>query len=374
MKRLLLVGGGHSHVEVLRQLGLAPLAGVEVVLVSPDRYTPYSGMLPGWIAGHYSFADCHIDLVRVARFARTAFRPSRVAVLDPGRNTATLHDGTSIAYDIVSIDIGSTPPLDAIPGALEHATPVKPVGNFIDHIESLAKEIRGGRIARVTVVGAGAAGVEVLLAVRHRLLREAPGVNLVFALVAASPTILPSHAPRVRRKLQHILVERRVTVHMGFDVESIEPGLVRAKDGRAVGGDFVVVATGAAPAAWPIESGLAADPRGFIEVNEHLQSASHPRVFAAGDIASITDHSYPKSGVYAVRQGPVLAANLRRALQGEPLERYVPQPAALALISTGDCYAVASRGVLALEGRWVWRWKDRIDRRFMRKYNELPVD
>lgn len=372
MRRLLLIGGGHSHVEVLRQFGLQPMADAELALISPDRFTPYSGMLPGWIAGHYDFADCHIDLDQVCRFAGSAFHKGKVTGLDPVRRVAMLDDGSSITFDVASIDTGSTPPLGAIAGMAEHAVPVKPVDRFLQAIEALSGA--ASRPLQIVVIGAGAAGLEVLLSVQHRLRQRAPSVAHRYAVVTATPTILPNHAPATRARMARILEQRDVHVSTGFDVRGVERDRVIATDGRSVSADFVIAATGAEPAAWPRGAGLGVDARGFIAVDEHLQSVSHPGVFAAGDIASVTDHSYPKSGVYAVRQGPVLARNLRKALGGgEGLERYVPQPVSLALISTGDRYAVASRGNWCIAGAWVWRWKDHIDRKFMRKYGGLAA-
>lgn len=371
LRQLLLIGGGHSHVEVLRRFGLQPMADVTLILVSPDRFTPYSGMLPGWIAGHYDFGDCHIDLDRVCAFARGTFHKGRVTALDPVRRLATLDDGSTIAFDIVSIDTGSTPPLGAVRGMLEHATPVKPVDRFLQAIEALTSS--AALPHRIAVIGAGAAGLEVLLSVQYRLGQRAPNVAHQYAVVTATPTILPSHSDATRRAMGRVLERRGVNVLTGFDVRAIERTRIVAGDGRELEADFVIAATGAEPATWPRHSGLSVDARGFIAVDERLQSISHPCVFAAGDVASITDHSYPKSGVYAVRQGPVLAGNLRKQLRGEALDRYVPQAVSLALISTGDRHAVASRGRWCIAGRWVWRWKDYIDRKFMRTYGELQA-
>ncbi len=373
MKRLLLVGGGHSHVEVLRQFGLFPDPTIEVTLISPDQHTPYSGMLPGWIAGHYQFVDCHIELARVARFARARFVQGRVASMDRARRCAILEDGAVIGYDVCSIDIGSTPPISAIAGAEQHAVAVKPVGRFIESIEHLAVQARGGGSFRVAVIGAGAAGVEVLLAVQYRLAREAPGAKLSYALVTATSTVLPSHPENVRKIFARILGERNIAVHTDFAVRIVSARALEALDGRTTDADFVVIATGADPASWPARSGIVTDPLGFINVNDSLQSVGDARLFAAGDIASGAVHGYPKSGVYAVRQGPVLAANLRNALTNRPLARYIPQRVALALISTGTRHAVATRGNWAFEGGGVWRWKDAIDRKFMNKYNRVPV-
>jgi selenide,water dikinase len=187
-------------------------------------------------------------------------------------------------------------------------------------------------------------------------------------MVSDTPTILPGHAPGVRRRLVRVLRDRGVACHLRRRVSEIHAGSARLSDGSSVPADYAIWATGAGAPMWLREAGLATDPSGFVVVDETLQSRSHPEVFAAGDVATMERHRRPKSGVYAVRQGPPLAANLRRMLAGTRLEGYLPQRIALALISTGDRHAIASWGLLSWEGDWVWRWKDRIDRRFMAQY------
>jgi selenide,water dikinase len=374
VKRLLLVGGGHAHVEVMRRFGAAPEAGVEVTLASLDRFTPYSGMLPGWIAGHYGFDDCHIDLVALARACGATFRTGCVVRVDPHRGEARLDDGSTLSFDVVSIDVGSTPPVNAVTGAAAHALAVKPVGAFVAALEALEARVDAGAVRRIVAVGGGAAGVEVLLAVRHRLLaRTRPEVMPLpaFAIVTDQPRLLASHHPRVQGLMAALFADRRIDVHTGFRVTEVTPLAVHASDGRVVPADVAVWATGAAAPGWVAESGLACDARGFLAVDAALRSRSHANVFAAGDVASLPQPA-PKSGVYAVRAGPVLADNLRRALRGERPEAWTPQRQALALVSTGGRTAIASRGRFVLgsgiAAPLVWRWKDRIDRRFMRRY------
>lgn len=371
MKRLVLLGGGHSHVEVIRRLGMAPPPDTRIVLVSTGRYTPYSGMLPGYAAGHYGFHDCHIDLLPLCRLARVEFRTTEARGIDPIARRVLCSDGAAIAYDILSIDIGATPGAESMPGAPEHALPVKPVSEFVrawNRIQSAAR--RGDGPLNIAVVGAGAGGVELVLALRYRLhaALDAGARPPAFHLLADTATILPDHSPWVRRKFERILRDRNITVHVNSRVVRIEAGMLHREQGAPVAVDHTVLATTASAPRWLAASGLGTDARGFVMVNEALQSLSHPAVFAAGDVASMHRYRLPKSGVYAVRQGPALAENLRRALAGQPLVTYAPQQAALALISAGDRYAVASWRSIALEGKWVWRWKDRIDRRFVARY------
>jgi selenide,water dikinase len=372
LKRLLLLGGGHSHVEVLRQFGARPATGIEITLASPARYAPYSGMLPGLVAGHYGYHDCHIDLERLARFAGARFLQTLSRSVDPARREVVLADGTAVGYDIVSIDVGSSPAMAGIAGAPENVIAVKPVEAFLPAWNALIARARTGGLGKLAVVGGGAAGVELLLAMQHRLARLVGTAAVRFLLVTDADRLLPGHNPNVQSAFRRILSERRVEVHFDSRVARVEPGAVIAANGERIAADAIVWATGAAAAPQLRATGLALDAAGFIVIDEYLQSISNPGVFAAGDCATIQGHAYPKSGVYAVRQGPALAGNLRRALSGKSFIAYRPQRRALALISTGNKRAVASYGPLAFEGAWMWRWKDRIDRKFMAKYS-APV-
>ena len=369
MKRLVLLGGGHSHVEVLRRFGREPIPGVELVLVSPYPDSPYSGMLPGWIAGHYARDECHIDLVRLTGFANCRFVQSACNGINPEARLVFCENGMTLAYDVVSVDTGAGSPAFDTPGAPEHALPVKPVEYFVPAWEEICKRTVNGQAPHgIAVVGGGAAGVEVLLALQNRLRRLAPASAIGFELISDTESILVAHNTKVHRVFMRVLQSRGVTLHLGRAVERVDSGRLRLRGGGSAEADVIVWATGASAPLWPRSVGLATDKRGFILVNERLQSVSHPQVFAAGDIAGVKDHPRPKSGVYAVRAGPPLAENLRRIMRGDKLIEWKPQKEALALISTGDRYAVASRGNVTLEGKWVWRWKDWIDRRFVRRY------
>ncbi len=372
MKRLVLCGGGHAHVEVLRRFGRRPVPGVALVLVSPNRFTPYSGMLPGLVAGHYGFDAVHLDLERVTHFAGAEFLQTLVTGVDPQRRVVTLTGGATVAFDVASLDIGSRPATGGISGAEEHAIGVKPVEPFLRVWSQWLERARAGTLARLAVVGGGAAGVETLLSMQHRFGRETGRVDAVEChLVTDDDQVLPDHDARMQAIFRRILAERGVELHLASRAVGVEPGAVHAANGLVVPADAIVLATGAAPLPLLGATGLALDAAGFVAVNDRLQSVSHGHVFAAGDCATVVGEPRPKSGVYAVREGPPLAANLRAALAGRPLVRYVPQQHALALISTGNRYAVASRGNFAVEGAWVWWWKNWIDRRFVRRYATL---
>ncbi|ETW95152.1 MAG: segregation protein B [Candidatus Entotheonella factor] len=378
VKDLVLVGGGHSHVTVLKRFGMKPMPGVRLTLICRDVHTPYSGMLPGLIAGHYGYDDAHIDLGPLSRFAGARFYHDEVIGLDLTNRRIRCRHRPDISYDLLSINIGSTPGLASVPGADKFVVPVKPINNFVQRWEQLAARVMETQAAmRIGVVGAGAGGVELTLAVQYRLqalLREAgrTGSELEFHLFSASDMILPTHNRLVQRKFMQVLNQRGVQMHANFRVAAVHEDGICSTDGQVFALGETLWVTDASAPAWLAESGLSVDEQGFIAVNDALQSVSHPDVFAAGDIAAVLNHPREKSGVFAVRQGRPLEANLRRVLLDQAPRPFHPQAKWLALISTGDQYAVASRGKFYLAGRAVWAWKDWIDRRFMRKYNELP--
>jgi selenide,water dikinase len=378
LKDIVLVGAGHSHVGVLRMFGMKPIPGVRLTLITRQVDTPYSGMLPGMIAGLYDHDQAHIDTGPLTRFAQARLYHSEVIDLDLAARKVICRDRPPVPYDILSINIGSTPSARQIPGVAEHAIPVKPIDGFIARFENArARILKAGGRARIGVVGGGAGGVELLLSLHRRLTRDvaAAGLDpsgLAFTLITSSDDVLPTFPARMRRRFAEILRERGIGVVVGGKAREVRADAVLVDGNGPVALDEVFWTTRAAPAEWLAATGLALDAEGFVRVTETLQSVSHPDVFAAGDIASIEGHAPPKSGVYAVRSGPPLAGNLRRMLEGRSLSRYKPQREALYLISTGERYALGARNGFTFEGAWVWTLKDFIDRRFMAKFNELP--
>ena len=372
---LVLVGGGHAHVHVLKRFGMRPEPGVRVTLIARDVETPYSGMLPGYVAGHYPLDECHIDLMRLARFAGARLIHDEAIGLDRDRREVLCRAHPPIRYDVVSLDIGITPRRDTATGrrrACRRGEADRPLRRALGEIARTRKNRAGNHATlRLAVVGGGAGGVELALAARHRLagmLAAPPAVTLV-----TREALLPSHNPRVRAKFARILAERGIAVVAGNPVARVEPGALILADDAVLPFDEALWVTEAAAAPWLAETGLALDADGFIETDEYLRSPRDPAAFAAGDIAAMRGQPRDKSGVYAVRAGPPLAENLRRALAGRALCRAIPQRRALALIGTGDGRAVASRGAFAAEGASLWRLKQWIDRRWMRGYAELPA-
>ena len=379
LRDLVLVGGGHSHVVALRMFAMRPEPGLRITLICTDIDTPYSGMLPGHISGHYSFDEVHIDLGRLAAFAGARFIHGEAIGLDRANQRVLLRDRPSMPYDLLSINTGSTPKLRQVDGARANTVPVKPIAHFNQRWLQLLDRVRElhSRFT-IAVVGGGAGGVELALSMQYRLRNELQKLGrnpelLRFVLLTASDTLLPTHNPSVRERFARILRERHVAVHTRAEVTQVSPGCLHTQDGRTFDADETMWVTQAGGPAWLQSTGLALDEDGFIQVNPQLQALGDPKIFAAGDVASFTARPLEKAGVFAVRMGPPLAKNLRLSLRGQPLVAYNPQQRWLALISTGDRYAVASRGALGFAGAWVWTWKDWIDRRFMRRFTELPA-
>jgi selenide,water dikinase len=378
IKDLVLVGGGHSHIAVLKRFGMRPMPGVRLTVICRETHTPYSGMLPGFVAGHYEYDEAHIDLGPLCRFAGARLYHDEAIGLDLLEQAVRCRGRPPVKYDVVSINTGSTPRTSDVPGATGNVVPVKPINQFISHWQPMIDRVlaRNNGI-RIGVVGTGAGGVEILLAVQYRLRqklleRDRTDDHIEYFLFGDTGEILSGHNSRARRMFERVLHDRRVQILAGDAVIGVSPGRLVSAQGREYALDEILWVTAAGAASWLAESGLRLDAQGFIAVNDTLQSLSHPSVFAAGDVASVESHPRPKSGVFAVRQGGPLADNLRRALQERPLRPFRPQRRFLSLITTGDRYAIASRGNWALEGRLMWRWKDWIDRRFMRQYNVLP--
>ena len=371
VKRLLLVGGGQTHALVLRELAKNRLTGVDIVLVTPSSQLRYSGMLPGWIAGHYAPEELTIELAALAQAASARLVSTQVQKLDLANRIAVTDSGEAFDFDLLSIATGAVVNVDAISGARENALSLRPFESFIAGWERIVQKAEEARAPfRLTVIGGGAAGVETALAAAYRA-RAMPSPMRVQLLTGGVP-ILPGHQSRARALTRAALENHGVQV---FDAmaQSIERDTIMTQHGRPLATDAALVATGASAAAWLCDAPITLDDRGFIAVNAHLQSISHPFVFAAGDVATLTETPRPKSGVYAVRAAKPLAANLIAAAMGKPLVAFKPQRKALYLVSTGPKHAIASWGPWAFAGRWVWQWKDRIDRDYIAKLRR-PID
>jgi selenide,water dikinase len=317
--------------------------------------------LPGYIAGRYRFEEFHIDLAALCSRGGVSFIEGAATGIDPGQRQVFLSNGRTLTYHLLSLDIGSTP---SLPPGVSGGVSVKPIASFTERLARLDTLAAGHQgPLHLAVVGQGVAGVEVAFALKQRLL----GKGVQIALVGRANSPVPARSNRAQRMVESELQRAGIAHYPGFDVVAFDDGTLVARDGRRLHIDEAVWTTSSGAPSWLRETSLDLDRAGFIRVDETLCSLSHPDIFAAGDVASLPDPR-PKAGVFAVRQGPVLAQNIRRRLVREPLLPFRPQCAWLALISLSDGRAIADKWGVAVCGRWVSAWKHRNDTRFVRRY------
>lgn len=375
---LVLVGGGHSHAIVLRRLGMQPLpSGVQLTLITNLTDTPYSGMLPCHISGRYDFDTAHIDLRPLTRFAQCRLFMDEMVGLDLDNQRVLCRRHPPVAYDLLSLDIGSTPTVAAVPGAAENAIAAKPVPHLLQAWQTYLDTLAAQPTATIGIVGGGVGGVELALNMQARLWQLMEQQGLPCSKVVVHLFHRGSQLATGRNRLTQWLLARKfrdrgIHTHLNESVCAVEPGRVICESGLTVECDRVFWVTNAAAPEWIADTGLATDSKGFIAVEDTLQSCSHPNIFAAGDIATMVNYNRPKAGVFAVRQGRPLAENLRRYLAEQPLQAYRPQKRFLNIIDTGTGTAIASRGPFAGESRLFRWWKDRIDQKFMGLFKEFP--
>lgn len=376
-QRLVLIGGGHAHAIALKQWGLNPLPNVDLTLITDVEQTPYSGMLPGHVAGFYSYEETHIDLRSLAKFAGADLIIDQAIGIDTDNNQVICQNH-QVEFDYLSLDIGSTPQTLTVPGVKEYAIPAKPVPVFLKAWYKLKQSVAANPEIplSIVIVGGGAGGVELALNMQtclQRILGDKSQNILEIHLIHRNQQLLSGHNNWVSNKLEKIIRQRGIKLHLQQSVTKVLSDRVICQSGLTIKSSYVFWVTQATAPGWIKESNLAGDPQGFILVKDTLQSISHPHIFAAGDIATMINHSRPKAGVFAVRQGQPLVHNWRCLLSAQPLQKYVPQDKYLALIGTGDHQAIASWGSFGWQSRAFWWLKDYIDRKFMNQFINLLV-
>jgi selenide, water dikinase len=381
MKNLVLIGGGHSHAIALRDWGINPIPDVHLILISDTVHAPYSGMLPGHLGGIYSFDECHIDLTKLAKFANAELILDGAIELDLPNKRVLCDRHAPIDFDYLSIDIGSTPATNNIPGVKEYAIAAKPIPYFLSTWKHFIQSIQPeDRSISLGIVGGGAGGVELAFTLQVQL--EKILAKTEIHLFHRQQELMNGYPTIVRKRFQKLAIDRGIQLHLNESVIAIDRQIVKCKSGLNISCDRIIWVTQAAAAKWIQSSGLATDDRGFILIDEYLQSISHPCIFATGDIATQIDspgerlrqRPSPKAGIVAVRQGGILADNIRNAIAHKPLKLFHPQRKYLSLIGVGNSQAVAIWGDLYLgKSRFFWIWKDWIDRRFMNQFSENLV-
>ncbi|MEP5759901.1 MAG: FAD-dependent oxidoreductase [Litoreibacter sp.] len=360
MKKLVLIGGGHSHALVLNDLRKSPMDDVEITVINPGRSAPYSGMLPGFVAGHYTRDQLDIDLDLLTKSVGARLIDGKACALDADERSVVLDDGQKLSFDAASFDVGITSRMAQLEGFEEYATPAKPLGGFADRWEVFLNRARNPRIV---VIGGGVAGAELAMAMAHAFAtkKSTATVHLLDRGEALSALSAPA-----RKKIQNSLKRWGVVVRSHVNIAAVKNDAIELSDGEAIGADFIVGAAGATPHPWIQDTGLELHD-GYIRVDANLVS-SMDGVFAVGDCAHMLQNPRPKAGVYAVRQAPILLENIRSYLSGEELKPYVPQSDYLKLVSLGGQRALGEKFGLVFSGNLAWRLKNRIDQQFMDQF------
>ena len=370
--RVLLVGGGHAHVQVIKALNSKSRPkNMHVTLIDMQKSASYSGMVPGCIARLYKPEDTLLHLLPLAEWAGIDFCQDEVVDMDLENNLVYLRNSDRpIPFDVVSVDIGSASRrLYETPGARKYTIPTRPISDLVQRIDQAEQTLE--ETAHVVVVGGGAAGVELSMSIMGRWGTILANGCLKVTLLDTGPRLLPNESPACQHALSKIMKEKGIDARHNCEVQEITQQVICLKDGEEISYTHCIWATGAS--AHPLANtlrkrGLAVDSYGWIRVNEHLQSLSHPQVFAAGDCSSIetgTGPPPPKAGVYAVRAGPILIENLVNFVSHEEMTDYVPQNDFLKLIVCGDGTALGFHSGIPLYGKWVMQLKDAIDQTFM---------
>jgi selenide,water dikinase len=360
---LVLVGGGHTHALVLRSWGMNPLPGVRLTVINPGPTAPYSGMLPGFVAGHYSRDELDIDLVQLARFAGARLIAGKATAIDPVGKSITVLGRPDIAYDVAAIDVGITSEMPRLMGFADFGIPAKPLGAFASRWDAYRITATAPKVA---VIGGGVAGAELAMAMAYALRDKAPQVSLI-----DRGEVLDGFDPPARNRLLTALEELGVTLVEHADVADVRADAVHLTDGTLIASDFTTGAAGARPHDWIADIGLDLH-QGSLVVGVTLQT-SDPDIFAVGDCAHLSHDPRPKAGVFAVREAPYLFDNLRARLSGGKMRNYHPQNDYLKLISLGGKSALAEKLGTARRGALLWKWKNHIDRKFMDQFDTLPV-
>ena len=364
---LVLVGGGHSHVIAIKKFGMEPLYGAQITLISSSTNTPYSGMLPGLIAGHYDYDDAHIDLMRLCQWAGVRFIQAEVVGIDRQEKRLSLLNRPAVSYDVVSIDVGAVQNLSSVPSASDHVIPVKPISEFWEKWSELKKRrsLEGERIA---MIGGGAGSIELVLAMAKSITTK-----VQFDLYCGGLSLLSEHNAFVSQSVMQTLERFGVNVYLDASVREVTKNSLLLKSNERHAFDYAFWCTEAAPMSWLVDSGLSLDQNRFVATKDTFQSLDDDDVFAVGDCATQINQPRPKAGVFAVRQGPILAKNLRAQLLAQQLKSHRAQKRFLSILSLGSNSAIAIWGPFFVSAKWVWRWKNFIDRNFMKKFSELPL-
>ncbi len=363
-KKIILAGGGHAHMTVMKNSHMFHEQGHKVTLISPSEYHYYSGMGPGMLSGIYRPEEIRFHIKKMIEDRHGSFIEDRVIRIDPEKKRLTLKSGTIISYDAVSFNVGSGVPDDISQEVSENVIPVKPILNLLKSRQRIVDWPKGNKI-RILVVGGGPAGVEVSGNI-HRLTMEMH-LNSDIS-IAAGTGLLRKFPVTVRSIVEKSFKQRGINIIEGARVEAIDKGAAVMGNGEKIRCDIVFLALGVKPPSLFHDSGIPTDTEGGMLVNSYLQSVAHPEIFGGGDCISLQGNPLQKVGVYAVRENPVLYHNLMAFAEGKPLKAFDPGGRYLLIFNLGDGTGIFWRGAWVCNGKFPFFLKDYIDKRFMKRF------
>ena len=370
-REVVLIGGGHAHALFLRKWGMNPLPGVQISLISPTAETTYTGMLPGFLAGHYSREEISIDLIKLCRFAGVRFIMDSVNNIFPSENMVSIKDRAPLRYDIASIDIGVTSKLLGSLLSNPNTHSIKPLGDFVDRWVKVKAKIVNDEISpEIVVIGGGIGAAEIAMAMAFSL--KSLAVREYNITIIDKSNGLNGIRPQTRKALLLALDSFAIKTLNHSEVLEVTETEVRIKTYPAITSNFTVVAVGASPYEWLKQSDLVLK-NGFVEVDSKLRAVGLSNIFAVGDCAHLVSFPVPKAGVFAVRQAPILFKNICAELLKRPLKKFSPQKNYLKLISLGEKNAISDYWGASFSGPKIWKIKDKIDKAFMKKFSDFPA-
>ncbi len=362
-KRILLLGGGHANIQVLHGLASLDASEIQVTLISDSRFSPYSGMIPSFMAGVYKANQLHFDLESICHRYGFQFVEAKVTRIEASQNKVETSNGQIFEYDICSINLGIQP--QEILGHPEDMSIVylKPISKLIEKWEKIKTSEQ--EIKDITVIGGGAGAFEIAVACRRFFSRADQKIRMI----TGSHLLLAEHSKLTRQWARQSLSKLRIDLVEGKRVEKIEDTQLVLNDGTSIKQQICFIGiTAKAPSLFR-DSNLPRDEQGFVLVDAKLRVQSFENIFAAGDCCHFAPKNLPKAGVYAVRQGPILLQNIQ-ALLNEKLSMvdYKPQKNFLTILVSGENQGIASYANFAVRGRLAWILKNRIDLKFMTRF------
>ncbi len=350
---ILIAGAGHATLPLIKMGRKWKEKNIQIKVVSAHPYLIYSGSLPQYMGGFYSWNQTAVDVEQLCTRYGTDFNSGTVESVNKREKTVVTSDRRKFSYDYLVINVGAeTKPLFNS----EDVIPVKPMPKLLEIKESL----ENGEISKLLIIGGGAAGSELALNISH----PQSGYDCSITLLEKNKRILSTHSTKLSKHISTILLNRGVTLNTETEI---------SKDVLS-NFDHVINAAGNQPRTVSIHHGFDTGSSERILTDSRLRVKGESQIFAAGDTADVDGNDYQQTGVHAVKQGVVLRHNLKAAIYDQPLKKYKPYPVNPLILSNGPDRAFMMIGKWSAGGRFYSILKHLLDMRWIEKYAKEPAD